>query len=260
MDNIKPMENHKENMRSRILNETDPYIIIGVHDDAPFEEINKLYKALAKDFHPDRFSKASPQERKEIETVFTKITTAFNLLKDPEARKKFDTEKKMRLEREEILKNIQSQEKTGFNPFQTQPGSINLHSIFTDKKVDTQDIKNKKAEKLYHSSLTKYNNGELDAAISDLQAAIELNGKIARYHSSLGLAMKAKGWEGYAMAEFKIALNFDPNDSIALESYKPVKTTPLNNKTAPINKEQPELKKEKANGILEKVKNLFKKS
>jgi curved DNA-binding protein CbpA len=249
MENIRRMEDQYNKTKLKILNESDPYLIIGVEESAVFDDINKQYKLLAKEFHPDRYSNSNPQEKKEIELLFSKITSAFNLLKDPEERKKFDYEKRMRIKREEILKDIQNKS-SGLSPFNTQSGSINLQSIFTDNKVDSQDIKYKKAENLFTGSLIKYNRGELDAAIADLQAAIELNPKVARYHSSLGLAMKEKGWTGYAMAEFKIALNFDPNDNLALEHYK----------NSPEKKNLDHRNQKSNEGILNRVRNLFKKT
>jgi curved DNA-binding protein CbpA len=256
MENIKRMENQFEKSKLKILNETDPYKIIGVDDSASLEEINKNYKELAKEFHPDRHSNLFLHEKKEIEVLFTKITTAFNLLKDTEERNKFDYEKRMRLRKEETLNEIKSAQATRkLNPHQTQPGGIDISSLFTDNKVDSTSFKQKKAENLFNNSVSKYNKGELDSAIADLQSAIELNGSNARYHSSLALIMKEKGWNGYAMAEFKIALSLDPNDNLAMEHYKSLTA----NNNGPSN--SPAEKKEKPeNSIFHKVKNLFKKS
>ena len=270
MEITKQMDNESYKTKLYVLKEKDPYNIIGVKDDASLDEITKIYRGLAKELHPDRQINRTIEERDTINQIFTKITSAFNLLKDPESRKKYDYEKKSRLEREQMLNSLKNnatnisdesakspslnlrQTQVGLNLRDTQPGAININGMFTDSKIDAKELKAKQAEALYNTALTKINKGDLEAAISDLQSAIELNGKIAKFHSKLGLAMKNKGWNGYAMAEFKIALSLDPKDKIALENYSP---TNNNKNLSDSRKEKPE-----DGGILNKVKNLFKKS
>ncbi|XP_065351702.1 dnaJ homolog subfamily C member 16 isoform X2 [Cloeon dipterum] len=63
----------------------DPYEILGVKRSAASQEIRKAFKHLAKEWHPDKNSNP------EAENKFVEITEAYELLMDPERRKKFDS-------------------------------------------------------------------------------------------------------------------------------------------------------------------------
>src|SRR5260221_8930939 len=62
-----------------------PYEVLGVKKDASAEEIRKVYRKLAKEFHPDlNPGKPAAEER------FKSITAAYDLLSDPEKRARYD--------------------------------------------------------------------------------------------------------------------------------------------------------------------------
>ena len=64
---------------------TDPYQTLGVSKDASQEAIQKAYRRLAKKFHPD----LNPGN-KQAEEKFKDISTAYDLLGDPQKRARFD--------------------------------------------------------------------------------------------------------------------------------------------------------------------------
>jgi DnaJ-class molecular chaperone len=219
-----------------ILTEKDPYKILGISDDVDFETINRAYREYAKKYHPDLFiNENDRQGLKELEFIFAKITAAFNKLKDPESRKRFDYEKNLRQTKTEAENNPE----TGINIKTTTPGTYNFSDIDDSKKninldisisgtdrnlnkKNSLDIKKRKSEEadlLFRQGFAYFNHNNLEEAISRIQAAIKINPKVAHYHSYLALAMKRKGWDGYAQAEFKVALHYDPSDKIALENY-----------------------------------------
>ncbi|NBG89454.1 J domain-containing protein [Isachenkonia alkalipeptolytica] len=61
------------------------YEVLGVSKDASQEAIRKAYKNLAKKYHPDLNKNSS-----ESETKFKEISEAYEVLKDPEKRRKYD--------------------------------------------------------------------------------------------------------------------------------------------------------------------------
>ena len=62
------------------------YAILGIPEDASFQEIRKSYRKLAKKYHPDR-NKSSHAE----ETI-KRINEAFEILSDKRKRKQYDLE------------------------------------------------------------------------------------------------------------------------------------------------------------------------
>lgn len=61
------------------------YEVLGVSKNASKEEIRKAYKNLAKKYHPDLNKNSSASE-----TKFKEINEAYEVLKDPEKRRKYD--------------------------------------------------------------------------------------------------------------------------------------------------------------------------
>ncbi|VDL86759.1 unnamed protein product [Schistocephalus solidus] len=66
----------------------DYYEILGVSRGATSKDINRAYRKLAAETHPDMFP--DPDEKKEAEKRFINIAAAKEVLSDPEKRAKFD--------------------------------------------------------------------------------------------------------------------------------------------------------------------------
>jgi DnaJ-class molecular chaperone len=62
-----------------------PYEVLGVKPDASVDEIRKVYRKLAKQFHPD-LNPGKP----EAEERFKSISAAYDLLSDPDKRARYD--------------------------------------------------------------------------------------------------------------------------------------------------------------------------
>lgn len=64
---------------------TDPYEVLGVSRDASADDVKSAYRKLAMRYHPDR----NPGS-KEAEERFKEISEAYAVLRDPDARSRFD--------------------------------------------------------------------------------------------------------------------------------------------------------------------------
>jgi len=67
----------------------DYYEILGVSDTTSQDEIKKVYRDLAKKYHPD-----ANKGDKQAESRFKEISEAYHVLRDPEKRKKYDQMRK----------------------------------------------------------------------------------------------------------------------------------------------------------------------
>ena len=68
----------------------DYYEILGVSRKASEQEIKTAYRKLARQYHPDA-SKGSKEAKKVAEEKFKEIGEAYEVLKDPEKRRRYDT-------------------------------------------------------------------------------------------------------------------------------------------------------------------------
>lgn len=57
------------------------YAELGLTPEATDSEVKKAYRAMAKRYHPDRYSSASDDERRNVTTRFRNITDAYELIK-----------------------------------------------------------------------------------------------------------------------------------------------------------------------------------
>lgn len=86
----------------------DYYQVLGVDKQASEKEIKKAYRKLATKYHPDK----NPDD-KAAEEKFKEITEAYEVLSDPEKRKKY----------EQLGANWEAFQQSGFDPNQFQGGN-----------------------------------------------------------------------------------------------------------------------------------------
>jgi len=65
----------------------DFYNILEVEKDSTYDEIKRAFRILAKEWHPD----TNKHNREEATKKFAEISTAYEILSDPEKRKKYDS-------------------------------------------------------------------------------------------------------------------------------------------------------------------------
>lgn len=87
------------------------YKILGVEQNVTFDELKKVYRKLAKKYHPD-----TNLGNAEAEEMFKKITEAYEVLSDDKSRAKYDRELNVK------FSNFENNTKTSKN---TKTGNIN---------------------------------------------------------------------------------------------------------------------------------------
>ena len=77
----------------------DPYDSLGLEAGADIAEIRSAYRRLAGQFHPDRFSGASPTEQRAALERMQEINQAFAVLTDPTERRRYERHQRLRQRR-----------------------------------------------------------------------------------------------------------------------------------------------------------------
>lgn len=102
------------------MKKQDYYKTLGVSKSASDEEIKKAYRKLAVKYHPDK-NQGNPQ----AEQKFKEISEAYEVLKDPEKRKKYD-------KYGEHWEHADQFEKAGGSPFGTSGQTYSFDGNFED--------------------------------------------------------------------------------------------------------------------------------
>lgn len=68
----------------------DLYAILGVTSNASDDEIKRAYKKKALQYHPDKNSSKTDEEKAEAEAMFKGIGEAYEVLTDPEKKQRYD--------------------------------------------------------------------------------------------------------------------------------------------------------------------------
>ena len=76
----------------------DPYNVLDVRHDASAEEVKSRWRELAREHHPDRAG-ADGQERDRLTTRMARINAAYDVLRDPVRRARYDSTPQARRER-----------------------------------------------------------------------------------------------------------------------------------------------------------------
>jgi molecular chaperone DnaJ len=100
----------------------DYYDVLGVKRDVSEKDLRSAYRKLARKHHPD----VNPGD-KQAEATFKEVNAAFEVLKDPEKRKKYDKYGD-RWEMADQIEEMQRQ-RGGFNPF---PGGVGRRTTTAD--------------------------------------------------------------------------------------------------------------------------------
>jgi len=142
--------------------EADHYRVLGVSKDVEQGEIRKVYYALAKVLHPDRFDRDLQQaDRDLVEDLFARIGEAFGALNDPESREEYDEK-------------------------------LASGALFAQKKDEGPIDPRELAKTSYQKGLALLQMGEKERALRFLEHAVEQDGESWDYRMALAKGFMAE--------------------------------------------------------------------
>lgn len=130
------------------------YEILEVSETASKEVIEKVYKVLAKKYHPD----VNPEDIKEAEEKFKEISEAYEVLSDDTKRKAYDIE--LLSERDSSKAYVEQPVRNEVDEPQKQPEPhykvVSRPQTYSTNRNNTIDEKYKKAQEEYYEAMQEY--------------------------------------------------------------------------------------------------------
>jgi tetratricopeptide (TPR) repeat protein len=200
------------------LNKTDEpdyYELLNIAPDAGLNDIIQAYYEVCK-----KYSIFPDGDEINHDNEFNLYHKAYKILSTPESKKEYDSR----------LKNDIPDLQKNTNPMAIKQDIIPIklkkeNDTPINNKVKTGELnisqfKSEMTNEMFDKAKHYLEKGEYHEAINLFRKLIELKNDEPKYHTYLGLSLMKKGWDTYAQAEFKIALEYDPNDTIATIFYK----------------------------------------
>jgi curved DNA-binding protein CbpA len=205
-----------EKLRKNI-NTMNYYQILDVPKNASQKEIKKAYFEMARKYHPDRFDRDLPKEKKEmVEEVFGHITIAFQTFSNDKEKQDYDAklEAPAGLDRKELEKNAESKFRQGKSLF--SGGKYEEALVYFEEAIK---LKSSKAN--YRLFLAKTEakvplfRGKAE---EDFLKAIELEPWNPEHYVALGEFYSLEGLTIKSRRQFKKALDIEPEHEVALKA------------------------------------------
>jgi curved DNA-binding protein CbpA len=195
------------------------YTLLGINKNATKEEIRKAYLALAKKYHPDKFT--DREEAQKMQEKFSKIANAYKILLDDNKRSEYD----------KTLQSVSYKEKKEKAPRTAQSKMAFKNGLEYYKQGDFW-----RAERYFRSavslspdvplyksylglSLARQKNRAEDA-LRYCQEAINAEIYNSHFHVNIGIVYRILGDDEKAMKSFKEALSWNENDQRALREIQ----------------------------------------
>ncbi|WDT76526.1 MAG: DnaJ domain-containing protein [Candidatus Manganitrophus sp.] len=192
------------------------YEILKVTPSAGRDEIKKAYFRLAKEYHPDRhFEAEMGQVKKELESLFVRITQAYDTLLVEKKRKAYDSElssgKQNQKQAEPTHRDFFSRGQAAL-----EKGDLRDACYFFQEAINKMpDRIDKAVYYLRYGQAMARIPGKLRDAAEILKKGVALDPTRTEFHVELGLIYSKTGLTQKAMTSFAEALKRDPNNKIA---------------------------------------------
>tara|TARA_B100000686_G_C16640441_1_gene889789 strand:+ start:124 stop:825 length:702 start_codon:yes stop_codon:yes gene_type:complete len=105
------------------------YKLFEVSNDADISELRSAFRKKVKSCHPDLFQHVSPEERKNLQKKFVRLSQAYETLADPKKRELFD----IRLAESCIRNQLKDKEHKKASNFSSQTENFKKYSSFSPK-------------------------------------------------------------------------------------------------------------------------------
>ena len=194
----------------------DYYQILNVPENSSPYEIKLSYFRLAREYHPDCFSKDLPSDIKEkVEDVFAHITNAYDTLGDEKKKQDYDSKREAspELGGKELEKKADIKYRQGRTLYNQERYEEAL-------KLLEEAVRLKKNKAIYFLVLAKAKSKVPPfhkKAEEDFQKAIKLEPSNPECYIGLGTYYREEGFLDKAKKQFKKALEVDPEHQIALK-------------------------------------------
>jgi curved DNA-binding protein CbpA len=186
------------------------YDTLGVERDASDQDIRHAFRQLALKYHPDRFADS---QRAAAEERFQGITEAFNVLRDPESREKYDkgivqSTDGERMDSKEIARRLAAKGAQLMREGKFAEAVENL------KMAIDHDDGNSRAHYFYAQVLRRFTGKERDA-LRHAEKAISLEPGNATMMAEAAALSLAAGMKSRAQRLAQEALSLDPTNTKA---------------------------------------------
>jgi tetratricopeptide (TPR) repeat protein len=175
----------------RVEESATHYELFNLEMEADIAEIKKSYFSLAKRFHPDRYYAETDEKLlAQIQSAFTEIAHAYEVLKDPKSREVYDYRLRKALAE-----------------FGGKPKPVEKEPEPVSETMDPEELFDKGFEHFMEEKYTQ--------AASFFGRAAKCEPKAARYHAYFGRALSFNPEEKHrAESELQLALKLDPPNPI----------------------------------------------
>jgi len=193
--------------------------ILGVQESSRDDEVRAAYFALARRFHPDKFSKYPdfPKHRAMLENLFASINQAYQILSNPAERllylRTLDVDKYKTTDPDERARLLYGEARTAAAKKQYSMAAQRLNEIVYMKKGDA------KIFLLLGICLYKGENKLREAEVA-LRKCLSLDPREADAHYHLGLIYSRENMKARAVSSFRKALELNPTHLDAAQGLK----------------------------------------
>ena len=165
------------------------YDTLGIDPKGDMSNVKALYFSLAKQFHPDRHHRESPETIKRVQTAFTALLQAYEILKSPESREAYNAK---------MYKEIEAREK------RREAGIAD---------ADPADRNAESGLDNFEEGLSLLNDDEPEAATVYLARAVHYSPQNALYHAYYGVALSSDPKQRHkAESELQAGVKLDPKN------------------------------------------------